>query len=301
MTTLPNFLVIGAAKSGTTALHHYLKQHPGIFLSKIKEPRFFAFEEQKLDFRGPGDRRYQQEIVSNFEDYCNLFNGAAENQAVGEMSPLYLSQPGTAARIARRLPEAKLIVILRHPAERAYSQFLMHRRDGHEPLGDFAEALAAEPQRIEDNWLPIWFYRRRGFYFQQLSSYYECFPGSRIRVFLYEDFVANPLKLIRDICDFLGVESDFVPDMSFRPNTSRMPRSRFLNKILITPHPVKTALEKILSRNFRDRVRRRLLELNSTRAAPLDENLRRRLIADYRDDILQLQKLIGRDLTHWIE
>jgi len=301
MTILPNFLVIGAAKSGTTALYHYLKQHPEIFLSQLKEPRFFAFEGQKLDFRGPGDKAYRERIITDFEDYCRLFDGAEKNQAVGEMSPLYLSQPGTAARIARRLPGVKLIAILRHPAERAYSQFLMHRRDGHEPLRDFADALAAEQSRIENNWLPIWFYRRRGFYFQQLSSYYEIFPENRIMVSLYEDFVADPLRLIRDICDFLGIEKDFAPDMTFRPNVSRMPRSRLLNRILLAPHPVKAALEKILSQNVRDRLRQRLLELNSTRAAPLSEELRRELTDGYRDDILRLQKLIGRDLTHWLE
>jgi hypothetical protein len=293
--------VIGAAKSGTTALHHYLKQHPEIFLSKVKEPRFFAFEGQKLDFCGPGDSQYQKQIFANFDDYCDLFETVRHEKAIGEISPLYLSQPGTARRIAKRLPNAKLIAILRHPAERAYSQFLMHRRDGNEPLKDFAKALEAEEQRQRDNWLPIWFYRQRGFYFQQLSSFYNHVPPDQIRVFLYDDFVKTPINIIRDICQFLGVNPDFSPDMSYRPNVSQMPRFRLVNKILLQPHPIKSALEKFLPLTFRDRVRNRLLEINSAQTAPLPEKIRRQLIADYEPDILQLQKLIGRDLSPWLE
>src|ERR1051325_6146140 len=141
--TMPNFLVIGAVKSGTTALHRYLKQHPDIFMSTPKELRFFPFEDRPPDFRGPGDAEDMKPAVKSIGDYRARFAEGARHPARGESSPLYLYYPRSAERLRHHIPDAKLIAILRHPADRAYSQYLMKVRDGHERL-DFAAALDAE-------------------------------------------------------------------------------------------------------------------------------------------------------------
>lgn len=133
--TLPNFLIIGAAKAGTTSLYHYLAQHPQIYMSPIKEPNFFALEERCVDFRGPGDHLYiKQFSVTELERYRSLFQGVTHEQAVGEASPLYLYSPVAPARSHRYVPEMKLIAILRHPVDRAYSAFLHLLRDEREPI-----------------------------------------------------------------------------------------------------------------------------------------------------------------------
>src|SRR4029079_10146943 len=98
---LPNFLVIGAAKSGTTSLYHYLRQHPQIFMSRIKEPRFFALEEDPLDWRGPGDERSRGESITTLDAYLDLFEAVDGELAVGEASVLYLDHPKAPDRIAR--------------------------------------------------------------------------------------------------------------------------------------------------------------------------------------------------------
>ena len=115
--TMPNFLIIGSQKAGTTALYHYLKQHPQIFLSKIKEPCFFAFEGEELDLRSPtGAPVYMNRTaVTTVESYRRLFDTVTDEKAVGEASPIYIICPKAAKRIYHYIPHVRLIAVLRNP------------------------------------------------------------------------------------------------------------------------------------------------------------------------------------------
>ncbi len=305
--TMPNFLVIGAQKAGTTALYHYLNQHPQIFMSPVKEPHFFAFEGKELDFRGPYDREVLGHMVVSDEGaYRALFDGAGGERAWGEASSMYLYLEEAVERIKRHTPEARLIAVLRNPVERAYSSFLHMVRDGREPIPDFGKALEAEEERIKGNWSPIWHYRRMGFYYEQLVRYYEAFGLEQVKVRLYEDLDSDPLGVLRDIHGFLGVDPAFVPDVSARYNVSGVPKSKrlhALHKFLLRQNPVKVVLKPF----FPKKLRRRLVEgsLNALRnrnlvKPPFPEEVRRALIGDYKEDVLKLQELIGRDLSRWL-
>jgi hypothetical protein len=296
--TMPNFLVIGAAKGGTTALHRYLKQHPQIFMSTPKELRFFPFENRRPDFRGPGDEADTATMVTDIEDYRAHFAAGAGYPARGESSPLYLYFPQTAGRIRHHIPDAKLIAILRHPADRAYSQFLMKRRDGRERLG-FGEALAAEGRRIADGWSHHWHYRQRGFYAAQLKPYFDLFDERQIRVYLYEDYVNDPDGFMRDIFRFLNVDDTFVPDMSVRHNESKIPRSRALQVFLTEPRLAKNVFKPLLPARWSRRIGDRLRRQNLVKPPPPPE-LRRQLTEVYREDIIRLQDMLRRDLSHWL-
>ena len=302
--TLPNFLIIGAAKSGTTALYRYLRQHPQIFFSPVKEPKFFAYDGAPPDYRGPiGDDQRPREIVTELSDYEALFAGATDQTAIGEASTLYLYHPRAPERIRQHLPGAKLIAVLRHPADRAWSDFLSHTvigGDGREPLTDFAEALRAEPERIRQNWWPLCHYQARGFYHSQLRRYYDRFPRDQIRVYLYEDFQADPAGLCRTIFRFLGVDDSVRLEVSLRHNMSGLPRHRGLHKLLTQPHPLKRLLKPLVPDGLRERLVTRLRNRNLVRP-PLSPDVRRQLLHEYRPDILRLQELIGRDLSHWLD
>lgn len=262
---MPNFLIIGAAKAGTSSLYEYLKQHPQIWMSPVKETNFFAFEGETLDFRGPGDQDWISSFsITKIEDYLNLFQGAENKIAIGEASPLYLYSPKAPERIRHYIPETKLIAILRNPVERAYSQFLMFLRDGREPLYDFAEAIEQEETRILNNWEWAWQYIRVGFYSVQLQRYFDTFDRSQIRVYLFDDFKTSPNSILQDIFQFLGVDNSFIPDMSIKHNVS-----------LIAKHP-------------------KLAE------PTLDLQVRRRLVEVYQKDVLMLQDLLQRDLSKWL-
>jgi hypothetical protein len=296
--TMPNFIGIGAAKGGTTALHRYLKQHPQIFMSPRKELRFFPFENQPPVYRGPGDEADAASMTINLEDYRAQFEGSDEYPARGEISPLYMYLPQSAERIHHYIPDAKLIAILRQPAERAFSQYLMSKRDGLETLG-FEEALAAEDQRVKDLWGHRWHHLRRGFYAAQLKPYFSLFRREQLKVYLYEDYVSNPVGLMQDIFRFLGVDDTFVPDMSVRHNESKLPRSRGLQVFLTEPRAAKNLLKTFIPARWSRRLGDHFRRQNLTRPT-LSAETRRRLTEVYRADILELQEMLGRDLSHWL-
>jgi Sulfotransferase family len=297
--TMPNFLVIGAAKGGTTALHRYLKQHPQIYVSPQKELRFFPFENQRPDRRGPSDYTTKEPIITDIEEYRSFFAQGAGYPARGELSPLYLHFPRSAERIRHHVPDVKLIAILRQPAERAYSHYITMRRDGLERL-DFAEAIAAEDRRVADGWWHRWHYRHKGFYAAQLKRYFDLFRREQLRVYLYEDYVADPVGLVQDLFRFLNVDDTFVPDMTVRHNESKLPRNRALQVYLQESRRTKDLIKQFVPGKLSRRIGDRLRRLNLTKPA-FPEEMRRRLTEVYREDILKLQDMLGRDLSHWLK
>lgn len=295
---MPNFLVIGAAKAGTTALYHYFRQHPDIYLSAVKEPRFFAHEGRRPDYRGPDGERQNSRTVYMSAAYEALFADAASQTARGEMSTDYLSDVEAPARIRRHIPHAKLLAILRDPVDRAHSHFKMMVRERHERL-TFAEALAAEAQRIEDHWSPNWHHQRRGFYYLQLKRYYDLFPRGQIFVYLYEDFVANPVASLREMFRFLEVDVTVMPDVSNRYNESIIPKNHALQRFLTQPRIAKEVLKPLLPRGMRERIGSAFRRANRVKMS-LAPDVRRHLVEVFRDDIVRLQGLIEKDLSRWL-
>lgn len=296
--TLPNFLVIGAARSGTTSLYDHLRQHPRIFMSPVKEPRFFAYEGETPDFRGPGDAARMPKFTT-LEAYEALFAGVSDETAIGEASVIYLYSPKAADRIRRRIPDAKLIAILRNPVDRAYSHFWAQVTvRGQEPLTDFAEALRAEPARVRDHWHPRWHYKQRGFYHAQLKRYFDTFDRGQIHVVLNEEFDSAPLRVMQDLYRFVGVDPTFEPDVSDRRHVvPTLPASGTPDASSPMPGPIRSVFASLR----RPRRRQQADAPSATRPRPpLAPELRRVLIDEYRDDILRLQDLLRRDLSAWL-
>ena len=296
---MPTFIVIGAAKSGTTALHRYLKQHPQIFMSQQKELSFFPLEQQTPTYCGPGDKAQLDLSVTKIEDYRACFAQGEGYPARGESTPVYMYHPQTAERIRHHIPDVKLIAILRHPADRAYAQYLMKIRDGRESLS-FSEALAAEEQRASKGWGPHWHYRQRGFYAAQLKPFFEIFKPEQLRIYLYEDYLADNVGFIQDIFRFLNVDDTFVPDVSVRHNQTKLPRSRALQVFLTEPRVSKNLLKTLVPARWSRRIGDHLRERNLTKP-PLSPKIRSQLIEIYREDIIKLQDMLQRDLSHWLK
>lgn len=302
--TMPNFLIIGAAKAGTTALYSYLNQHPQIYMSPQKEPHFFAFEGEEVNFGGTaGDREWlNRAAITDFETYRKQFQAPSKQIAIGEASALYLYIPKAAERICHYIPDVKLIAILRNPVDRAYSAFLYQIRDALEPITDFAQALREEETRIQNNWVPIYYYQQMGFYYTQLKRYFDMFNREQIRVYLYEDFSTNPSSILQDIFRFLGVDDTFTPNMSVRHNVSGIPRNKILNEFLVKPHPIKSIFKPFLPENLRKAIIVSLKNRRNLDKPPrLSPELRKQIIEVYREDILKLEVLIQQDLSRWLE
>ena len=302
---LPDFLVIGAAKSGTISLYHYLGQHPQVYMCPINEPNYFALDGFSLEdhFRGPGDRAtVQRHCVQDRVAYEALFAAARPGQRLGESSPLYLYSSHAAKSIYRSLPNVRLVVLLRHPTARAHANYRHYRIAGIEPLSRFEQALAAERSRLAAGWgpWPFWAYRDVGNYAEQLQRYYDLFDREQILVCFYEELRDDAVALLQKIYAFIGVDSDFIPDTSVRHNVGSRPRISLLHRLLTQPNGLKDTLKVLLPRRARTGLREGFRRLNEDRLA-LDPALRRQLTREYATDIRRLQALTGHDLAHWRE
>ncbi len=290
--TMPNFFIVGAQKAGTTSLYHYLDQHPQVFMSPRKEPHFF--EGMHQEFRRPGRRNAP---VSDPAEYLALFEGASGERAIGEASASYLYSPRAPGLIKNSVPDARIIAVLRHPADRAYSNYLHCVQVGREPLGSFAEALQAEHSRMRDKWGPLWYYKHKGFYHAQVKRYFDTFGRERVGVWLYEDLRNHTSGTLGEVFRFLGVDENFVPDASIEHNPSGVPRAGKLYtrvRALTARNPV--LVERLLPARLRGYVKSRVL----VKPPPFPPELRADLTRSYEEDILKLQELIDRDLSAWI-
>lgn len=293
----PDFVVIGAAKAGTDALQQQLGAHPQVHLCP-KDPRYFVAE-AALAWGGPGIDRIRAGIVSDWSAYQELLlAGDVGARVRGEISTAYLYCPGTAERLRAKVPRAKLMAVLRDPVERAFSNYLHLVRECLEPL-DFWEAIEEEDKRVQAGWSPFWHYVRRGLYHQQLRPWFRAFPARQILIVLYEDFVERADAVFDEVFRFLGVDPGWRPDLGRRYNTSRLPRSRFLHRMVkqsarwaLPPGLLDTRAARSLSRLL-DRV-------NLRPAPPLPPTIRARLLPRFREDTLRLQELLGRDLSRWL-
>ena len=290
---MPNFFIVGAQKAGTTSLYHYLDQHPEIYMSPRKEPHYF--EGMHSEFRRPGLRSAP---VSDLAQYRALFGGVSGERAIGEASASYLYSPRAPGLIKSSVPDARLIAILRNPADRAYSNFVYCVQVGREPLGSFAEALQAEEARTRDKWGPLWYYKQKGFYYAQVKRYFDTFGRGQVGVWLYEDLRNDPLGTLREVFRFLDIDESFVPDASMEYNPSGIPRVGRLYKGVRTLTARNPALvERVLPARVRGYVKRRFF----VKPPPFPPEVRRQLTDSYKEDILRLQELIGRELSAWLE
>lgn len=297
---LPNFLILGAAKAGTTALYNYLNQHPEIAMSNTKETNFFALEGQKAAFTGPGDdRTINRHSVTKLADYERQFKPGAQTKAIGEACTMYLYDPRTIEGIRRHVPQARLIAILREPIGRAFSAYVHMLRDQREPEADFLRALQDEERRIAAGWEHIWHYKAMGMYSEQLQRYLAAFGRDQIRIYLYDDLRRDGLAVMRDIYGFIGVDQQFEPDIAgVSTNVSGIPRNRTLHLLLSKPNPIKGVVKSLLPQQQRRTLAKRLKKSNLT-PQQISDDARDYLADAFYDEINRLEELIGRDLSGW--
>lgn len=294
---MPNFLIIGAARSGTTSLYYYLSQHPQVFLCPVKEANYFALAGEELNFRGGAAGFLRATSVTDRAQYEALFAGAGSRPAIGDVSPRYLSDPRAAIRIAREAPGARLIAVLRNPIDRAYSAYLRRVRDGIEPAADFRAAIRDEERRLRERWATSG-YVTNGFYAKQLEPYLERFGKDRLRIYRFEQLQREPATLVRDLCQFLGVDDAFRPNLETTHNPSGIMPNPWVRLAWRKSHLLRQWVRPWIPQRLRhwafQRVNRNLVK------PALDDTLRRELIEVYRDDIHKLERMLDWDLSDWL-
>jgi len=296
----PNFFIVGAQKSGTGGVVSWLSDHPRVFMAFPKEPGYLAFGNKGYPYLdGYGRRAPASEyVVTDEENYLGLFaNAPADKTILGEASTWYFAVPGVAARIRDFNPAAKILVILRNPADRAYSAWCHARRDELEPCADFDRALELEEERGEVEFLLR--YRRMGSYSNSLAEYQSVFDASQLRVSLYDDLREEPDFFWRQLCAFLEIDAlDQVPTPR-RLNRSGQPRFRALHHLLKS-HRLRSAVTRVIPRKLAWRIKEALDDANLRQFPPLDVHSRRKLQEYYRRDIEEVSRLTGRDLSAWL-
>ncbi|MEV4063296.1 sulfotransferase family protein [Nonomuraea dietziae] len=296
---LPHFLVIGAPKAGTTALHAALREHPALHLSRVKEPKFFLTDGPPPSHGGPGDAQTYREHVWRRADYEALFDDAPEGALLGEATPFYLYDLDAQRRMRETVPGARLIAILRDPVERAHSNWTHLWSAGLEPIGDVVRACAAEEHRISAGWAHFWHYIGLGRYGEQLAHLFTLFPREQVLVFRYRDLVDRPVETLDRICAFLGVEQGLLTHAP-RENVTAHPdpggRHSLLSAALracaqVLPPDVGRALAEPIEH---------LLQRRGVSRRPLTWDQRRRLIPYFAADVELLQQVTGEDFSDWL-
>jgi hypothetical protein len=281
---LPTFIVAGAVKGGTTSLNYYLKQHPEIYMSPFKEPRYFAYEPGTAGQPGENGLAFP---IQSLDSYRELFTGVTNEKAIGEASPHYMISPVAPQRIAETIPNVKLIFSLRHPVKRAYSVYLHQLRLGNEER-PVHTAFPEDEHRV-----------RNGRYHALLLPWFNRFARSQIKVILLEELIADPMGILNELYRFLGVQEGFVPDLVIRNKGGALKNQRlgrFLEKV--KTHPLKQAMNPYLPSGLRS-MATELKNKNLAEAPPLPKELEKRLWAYYQEDIASLEALLGRDLSCW--
>jgi Sulfotransferase family len=292
----PNFLIIGALKSGTNSLSHYLQAHPQVFMCPWNEPSFFAHE----DLKNLDSEWVRTNAISRLEDYLALFDGVKDETAIGEASPMYLVSPSVPQQIKQTLSDVRLVAILRNPVDRAYSQWQMELRNTTESITDFARAT----QTMQT--LPDGSVRQRfiygGKYYALLKPYYDLFGAARICVLLHDELNAAPESLLKKLYSFLDVDSAYLPpDIYTRYNEGGLPRSRGFYRNI---YPLLTRLNTSLPPGMRSMLKgssRKVKQQFLVKPPKLSSELRAELNGLFTDDILRLQDLIQQDLGSWLK
>ena len=300
---LPDALLIGAPKAGTSALHAALALHPQVFSSRPKEPKYYLCADAPPPaYCGPGDAHSQQEWIWRFEDYQRLFEPAGADQLRIESTPFYLCQRNARRRIAEELPDAKLIVVLRDPVDRAYSNWMHLWSDGLEPEPDFQRAFDLEQERIAAGWAPFWHYRRLGLYGRQLDDLYRHVAAERIMVVRYRELIADPVGLLNRTCAFLGLDQDVIrtiPRENSRTFVGTGPTTAVLSRVIRTGAAIGAWFPPEVWRRASEPLTGLMQSRGATARPALDPKVRSRLVEDFSTDIDLLEQVTGQSFEDW--
>jgi sulfotransferase family protein len=279
----PNLFLVGAAKAGTTSLYSELARHPAIYMSPMKEPHFFSRIEPT------SERKAFFPHVADEDEYLALFEGAMNEEVLGEASTSYLWDSQTAERIKRVVPEARILILLRDPVERAYSQYWNDVREGIERRS-FLDALVEEQRSGPGGWGASSLYIDCGRYADQVARYLDQF-GARVHVSFFEDLVRDKASTIADIHSFLGLQGVNADAPLRQMNPSALPRNR-LGGALLASGRVRTLVRATIPRRLRSRLRGALLK--QATPPPMDPAARTLLTEIFHPEVARLAELLGK-------
>ena len=294
----PNFLLVGAAKSGTTSLFNYLTQHSDIYIPEVKECRFFS--QLPKNYKGLGAEFFPNSGITDERVYFKLFC-EHEDKVCGDMSNDYLYYYEKSIKNIKKYlgNEIKIVIVLRNPIDRAYSNYMHHIRDGWENIS-FEQALDDENRRIEENWGWSYHYVKTGMYYYQVKAYLDNFRQTKI--YFFEEFKFKD-SLLKDLYAFLEVRFTKELKDNKEYNVSGYPRNKLIHNLLNKDNAIKKIIKpvvnSILPKGSIQKVVSNIQNKNLKKVS-MKNDTRERLKNVFEDDIKKLSNLIEMDLSHWL-
>jgi hypothetical protein len=303
---LPDFLIAGAPKAGTTALHVALARHPQLYLSRVKEPKHFLTNGPPKAQGGPGDARTLRDQVWQRDKYEALFADAPPGSLLGESTSLYLHDPVAIQRIRTAIPDVRIIALLRDPVDRAHSNWAHLWSAGLEPEHDFVAACLLEDKRAAAGWAPFWRYLSLGKYGEQLDHLWSLFPREQTLVLRYRELRESPAETLDRITTFLGVAPGVVTETTAENVTthaSPSPVNRTVAQALRIGSAVEARLPSPLDRGMvpTNRFLSRHLQREQRVREPLTPEQRAALLPHFSQDVLLLEKVTGESFAEWLD
>lgn len=300
--TRPNFLVVGAARSGTTGLVEGLRSHPRVFVTDPKEPHYFALHGTGAHFTAPGDDHTINRVaVTEREEYLGLYPQEHEYLALGDasVSTLYYAENAIPVMLAMN-PDMRLVVMLREPVARAFSSHQYMRARGLEPVEDFLQAVALEEDRKRAGWHHIWHYTSMSYYSDSLEALYSAFPRENVGVWFYDDLSSDYEATVSQILRFLDVPH-FEGEASGVPlvNVSGQPKYAPVHKAIAVAtgnERIRTFVKSKTSYRFRERLRRAALKSD-----PLPPSAQQELGPQFQSDLVRLRALVDGSVPGWLD
>ena len=313
----PNFFMVGVVKGGTTSLHKYLEQHPDIYMSPVKEVNYFSrfdIDESKfakayahdvdVDLKSylAGDMKHTIHIahVTNTNDYYQLFRNVKNEKVIGEASNSYILYQNAPKEIHKTYPNAKIIMMLRNPISRAYSQYVMNLRLGKTKEKDFIKEIEQDDNATIKGWGANHQYLYIGKYYEQVKRYFDLFSKEQVLICWYDEYKQDVDKVVRSIYSFLGVDEDFKVDTSKKHNTAGVPKFAKLN-YFINQNGVVSWAKRKLPRSWRAPFKKLMYTSKKQEIPTIKPAEKEYLVNYYKEDIIKLSELVGKDLSHWLE
>ncbi len=296
---LPNFIVAGFPKCGTTSLYYYLMEHPEIFVPEQKELHYFTSEILSTDTSGKDDNALMDFLIRTKEDYDKLYQASAGETARGDFSPSYANYPSIIPSIKQTLGEdTKVIFMLRDPIKRAYSNYLHLVREGRENL-TFYDALQAEDQRRKAGYSDFWYYRFNSEYVDKIVAYKASFK--EVKVVIFEEFIKDPSAGIKDIYKFLGVADDFVVDnIETTFNVGGVFEKNVLTSFIFGQSALKNGLKKAIPiPTFLKKIKIAIITKYKKPTPEIDQDAEAFLISKLKEDVSRLNKELAIDVSSW--
>jgi len=280
----PNFFIVGAPKAGTTSIYEYIKNHPQIFMSSIKEPNYFS-----INILNEND---QLKPIRNKKKYLDLFKNIKNEKIIGEASPFYLSDHDAPKLIHDVAPTAKILISIRDPVEREFSHFLMHYVAG-ETVRTFHDQLQIEIKNHQTS--SEYFALKHGMYYENIKRYLDIFDKNQVKIIIFEEFIRNTEKSLQSLFDFLNIDLSIPENVDQVYNQFALPRNQISSSI-IRNQTLKKIVKNILPRRTSTYIYETFFVKKGYKKPDMKNEDRELLVRFYENDVEKIKTLLGREL-----